>query len=571
MKLRTFFVKSYRSIVEATLDDLQQYCVIVGPNNSGKSNLLRAIYISLSIALEGDFQRARRNKQYSYTYRGESYNWVRDIPVSMKDDKNASTTFKLTFEFSDEEKAEFKNKFGINLSKSLQMKFQLFANRTEYNIIMPGRAKKPMEEKMQEIGGFIRSKLDYEYIPCVRSTDLTAEYFSKLLNKELQQIEASPVYQECIARITELQKPVVGALEEKLTSSLQTFLPDIAAVKLQEDVDYIDTRLRLFPSRMRDIPINIDDGSLTSIENKGDGIKSLVAIGLIESMSFDNLQGRSLILCIEEPEAHLHPDAVHSLRNVLFEIAEREGVQVILSTHSPILVDRNDVSNNVVVSQNHRVVACQSIEEVRETLGVRLTDNLSASKIVLVEGESDKRYVEALCKALDADLAAKIESCTLRIENVHSASKMDYQVRLYNSMAVSTLVMLDMDDSGIASYQQLTSSKTKPVGEILQIKSSGMTRCELEDIVDISTYSKVLEDEFNININTTAFKKRKKPWSDRLRDAASKSPGIFDSTVESEIKTRIADIVAEQGINAIASYDREYIQSLICAIARFAN
>ena len=65
MKLRTFYVRSYRSIVEATLDNLQQYSVIVGPNNSGKSNLLRAIYISLSIALDGDFQRARRNRQYS--------------------------------------------------------------------------------------------------------------------------------------------------------------------------------------------------------------------------------------------------------------------------------------------------------------------------------------------------------------------------------------------------------------------------------------------------------------------------------------------------------------------------
>ena len=37
MKLRTFYVRSYRSIVEATLDNLQQYSVIVGPNNSGKS------------------------------------------------------------------------------------------------------------------------------------------------------------------------------------------------------------------------------------------------------------------------------------------------------------------------------------------------------------------------------------------------------------------------------------------------------------------------------------------------------------------------------------------------------
>lgn len=571
MRLRTFYVKSYRSIVEATLDDLQQYCVIVGPNNSGKSNLLRAIYISLSIALEGDFQRARRNGQYSYAYRGENYNWARDIPVSMKDDKNASTTFKLTFEFSDDEKNDFRDKFGINLSKSLQMKFQLFSRNTEYNIIMPGRAKKPMEEKIQEIGLFIRSKLDFEYIPCVRSTDLTAEYFSKLLNKELKKIENDPIYQKCIAQIMELQKPVVSSLEDKLTSSLQSFLPDITAVKLQEDVDYIDTRLRVYSSRLRSIPINIDDGILTNIENKGDGIKSLVAIGLVESMSFDNLRGKSLILCIEEPEAHLHPDAVHSLRNVLLEIAERTGVQVIMSTHSPILIDRNNVSNNVVISRNHRVVSCQSIEEVRETLGIRLTDNLSASKVVLVEGESDKRYVESLCKSLDTELATKLENNTLRIENVHSASKMDYQVRLYNSMAVSTLVLLDMDDAGISSYEQLVSSKTKPKSEILQIKSAGMARCELEDIVDIDIYSSLLKDEFNINVDTAVFKQRNKPWSDRLHTVASKSPGVFDSAVEKEIKTRIADIVVEQGINAISSFDREYVQSLISAIARFAS
>lgn len=63
----------------------------------------------------------------------------------------------------------------------------------------------------------------------------------------------------------------------------------------------------------------------------------------------------------------------------------------------------------------------------------------------------------------------------------------------------------------------------------------------------------------------------KKPWSDRLHIAANKSPGVFDVDVEARIKTRIADIVVEQGIQAIAQYDRDYVQSLIRAISRFAN
>ena len=100
MRLRTFYVKSYRSITEATLEDIGEYCVIVGPNNAGKSNLLRAINVALSIALEGDFQRSRRKRQYTFMYNGEVYNWERDIPRASFENERASTVFKLTFEFS---------------------------------------------------------------------------------------------------------------------------------------------------------------------------------------------------------------------------------------------------------------------------------------------------------------------------------------------------------------------------------------------------------------------------------------------------------------------------------------
>lgn len=66
MRLRSFYVKSYRSIDEAKIDAIQQYCVIAGPNNSGKSNLLRALYIALSLASNGNFERRKRRPPYIY-------------------------------------------------------------------------------------------------------------------------------------------------------------------------------------------------------------------------------------------------------------------------------------------------------------------------------------------------------------------------------------------------------------------------------------------------------------------------------------------------------------------------
>lgn len=568
MRLCSFYVKSYRSIDEVKIDDIRQYCVIAGPNNSGKSNLLRALYIALSLASSGNFERRRKKPQYSYIHNMTDYVWKRDIPVSLAKSESASTIFKLTFEFSDDEKNEFRERLGINLSKSLQMKFQLYSDRTEGNIIMPGRAKKQMEKKIREIGFFIQSKLNFEYIPCVRPSELTAEYFSRLLDKELRNLESQEEYQKCMETLRKLQQPILENMEVKLAASLKTFIPSVEQVEIDKDNSYIGISARL---PYHSVAININDGVLTSLEDKGDGIKSLAAIGIVQSMSFENAQGRSLMLLIEEPEAHLHPDAVHSLRNVLIEISNRPNVQVIISTHSPILIDRENLSNNIIVLQDHKAFKASSISQIRETLGVRTIDNLSFKKAIIVEGESDKRYFEKICSELSVSLGNKMQQGEIAFVNVDSASKVDYQVRLYNSMMIPTLVILDSDSSGISMKDKLLQSKVKLPSEILMIKSAGMRQCELEDVVAFESYIDVIKERYNIVLDTPKFKSRKKVWSDRLQEAAESSPGAFDDDIEASIKKSIADIVVDKGIDAIANYDMNYIKNIVETVEKFTE
>lgn len=571
MRLKKFIVQNYRSIVEATLDDIGTFTAIVGPNNAGKSNLLRALIVALTIALEGDFQRARRRNQFSFIYEGEDYNWERDIPKVLIANENNATVFKLTFEFSEDEKCEFRNELGINLSKSLQMKFQLSKKKTEYNIIMPGRAKAPMEERIREIGLFIRSKLDYQYIPCVRTSELTSEYYFKIINKELELLYRNPEYIEYINKIKELQRPLYDGLSSRLTDILKTFLPNINSVSI--DYDQVSPITSSRTLRSRRIPsFFIDDGNKTELEEKGDGVKSLAAIGLVQSLSFDEASGKSIIMCIEEPEAHLHPEAIHSLKTIIMELANRIGVQVVISTHSPLLVDRNQIHNNVVVDSNYRVSTCRSLYDIRNVLGVRITDNMSgAQKVILVEGESDKRYFQKLCSDKYPALKIMIDSCELEFVNVHSASKMDYQIRLYNSMIIPTIILADNDDSGIQSMNSLMSNRIKNSSEIFLIKSIGMNKSELEDIVKFDSYMSTIRDSYNINLNTPEFTSRRLPWSDRLKSSANRSPAPYDDNIENQIKTKLADIVEENGINAIADYDKALVNIIIDAIAKYAG
>ena len=148
---------------------------------------------------------------------------------------------------------------------------------------------------------------------------------------------------------------------------------------------------------------------------------------------------------------------------------------------------------------------------------------------------------------------------------------MDYQIRLYNSMMVSSIVILDSDDSGIEACSKLVASKLKLPNEVLTISSKGMKKCEIEDLVDFNVYLGYLKNQYNINVDTNRFKGRRKPWSDRLHDACETCPVQMTDQLESQIKEDIADKVEELGISAISTRDREYVYNLVNTIARFVG
>src|SRR5260370_30286966 len=60
------------------------------------------------------------------------------------------------------------------------------------------------------------------------------------------------------------------------------------------------------------------------------------------------------LVCIEEPESGLHPDALNLVGDALREASSR--MQVVVTTHSDALVDRfGDEPEHVVVCERHIV------------------------------------------------------------------------------------------------------------------------------------------------------------------------------------------------------------------------
>lgn len=71
-----------------------------------------------------------------------------------------------------------------------------------------------------------------------------------------------------------------------------------------------------------------ETGFTTDLVNEGLGTNQLVT--LLAKV----LQKNNKFICIDEPEIHLHPSVISKLVGVLVEIAEKEGKQFLISTHS---------------------------------------------------------------------------------------------------------------------------------------------------------------------------------------------------------------------------------------------
>lgn len=137
--------------------------------------------------------------------------------------------------------------------------------------------------------------------------------------------------------------------------------------------------------------INLDDGTETPINQQGHGAQRALLFAMLEVLASQNAatdpeKTRSTILLFEEPEIYLHPHLMRRLKNALSEISSRPDWQVVISTHSPFFINvaenpkslvilrKDDVSGNTVIKQltNDPFVDDEGTAKDREALRATL-------------------------------------------------------------------------------------------------------------------------------------------------------------------------------------------------------
>ncbi len=101
-----------------------------------------------------------------------------------------------------------------------------------------------------------------------------------------------------------------------------------------------------WPDVFKTVSITEDENIL--INKRGSGVKRLILLNFFRAEAerrAENGNNTGVVYGIEEPETSQHPDSQRILINALKELAQKPNVQVLLTTHSPVIVKKLNFSD----------------------------------------------------------------------------------------------------------------------------------------------------------------------------------------------------------------------------------
>ena len=556
MQLVSFSVKNYRSITTAYKLPVKQSTILIGPNNEGKSNILRALVTSLEVLGTFGGKRIFGGRLRSYDFEGrESYQWLNDYPISLQERQlNGESVFDLEFRLAPQEIDEFYTEVGSNLNGTLPIQLSLGRKDPGFRVVKKGPGGPALSKKAEAIANFVAKRININYIPAVRTAEAAEEIVSRMVERALSAVEREPAYQKALSEVSKLQQPLLDRISEGIRVTLKEFLPNVKHVQVG-----IPAAAR-YRALRRACEIVVDDGTPTHLSRKGDGVQSLAALSLMRQVSDSSASGKQLILAIEEPESHLHPNAIHQLKDVLTDIARTN--QVIMTTHCPLFVDRTSIKSNIVV-HNNKAAPARDVKQLRTVLGVRASDNLQHAELILiVEGEEDRRTMRALLGHHSKPLLSALSQGALGIESLQGGSNLSYKLSQVREALCLAHAFLDHDKCGLDAAQKAQQEGLLVIADVNFTVCNGAKESEIEDLFDEALYATMLQNKYGVSTLSPRFKGTAK-WSDRLKETFKHQGKPWSDQIEAGVKSDVAALVETNAATAINVHRRGCFDALV--------
>ncbi|WP_166000859.1 AAA family ATPase [Bacillus sp. Cs-700] len=501
-------IKNFRNFknIDVELDHKQ---VIIGENNVGKTNFLRAIQLILDpklsdddrYLLESDFYDGLNNPlengeeiEISIEIRGYDHNRMLMATLSDATISDSPPTLRLTYQYysSKNPDGSYNYMFRIYQGDKTETPFshyhRKYLNLRVINAIrdveseMKNTRKSPVnqllkgydirKEELQNIADKLKKTSD-EVLSTDELIDLTNNInnrFSKIIGSQVDSTVSLDTMNFDPNKILNTLKLMIGD-GKRPTSDTSLGLNNILYISLI----LLSLEDKTIPSILKsDIYEQLlsEDGSeilkYCYFRNENNNYILTDEISKVDHQSLydfmDNFFSTSegfTILAIEEPESHLHP----GLQRVIYKDVMKKNTSVLMTTHSPYITSVSPINSIVHLrnSQNGtKVKTTASLKlnnrdknDLERYIDVKKGEIYFGKGIILVEGIAEEYLIPSFAELLEYPLDNKGIICC----NINSTNFKPY-VKFLDALGIPYVVITDGD------YYYLDDKNNKVFGEM---------------------------------------------------------------------------------------------------------
>lgn len=194
----------------------------------------------------------------------------------------------------------------------------------------------------------------------------------------------------------------------------------------------------------------ISGGQETDFKNLSSGEKEVLNFIFILLA----LDLKDACVLIDEPEIHLHPQWQNKLIKLFRKLHEERNIQFIISTHSPVFVNRETITNVFRIYKPEKQTKIKPEEKTNEwkkelakdedLIDIITYSNNSklffANKVVLVEGITDEIIFSYLIRTLGKDEES------IEVVNVNGKDSFPKYIKFLDNFRIIPTVICDLDN-----------------------------------------------------------------------------------------------------------------------------